>query len=111
MSKHKQKSDPFLALILGLMIGLVLVLSICGIAVRPSFSEESLESSFIIYQSVPSFIISGMGGLYGPDPTRRTRQLLFESDETEKIHDERERFWFLDQPDYKTPFRVHSGVI
>lgn len=48
---------------------------------------------------------------YSGDPTVRTRQLLFTSEDLRALQDEWERFWFLDQPDHMVPFRVHGGVI
>lgn len=48
---------------------------------------------------------------YSPQPVRRTRQLIFTSEDLRAILDEWERFWFLDQPSHLTPFRVHGGLI
>lgn len=48
---------------------------------------------------------------YSADPGRRTRQLLFESENLRQFIDEWERFWFLDSPSHMTPFRTHGGVI
>ncbi len=49
--------------------------------------------------------------IYSADPARRTRQLIFSSDDQRNILNEWERIWFLDQPDHMTPFRTHGGVI
>jgi hypothetical protein len=49
--------------------------------------------------------------IYSGDPVRRTRQLLFTSENLRLILDEWERIWFLDQPDHMTPFRTHGGLI
>jgi hypothetical protein len=49
--------------------------------------------------------------IYSADPARRTRQLLFTSEDMRNIIEEWERIWFLDQPDHMTPRRVHGGVI
>ena len=49
--------------------------------------------------------------IYSADPARRTRQLIFESENMRSILNTWERFWFLDQPDHMTPFRTHGGVI
>ena len=49
--------------------------------------------------------------IYSGDPVRRTRQLIFTSENMRAIQDEWERFWLLDQPNHMTPFRVHGGVI
>lgn len=48
---------------------------------------------------------------YSADPARRTRQLIYESENMRNILNEWERFWFLDAPDHMTTFRVHGGVI
>jgi len=37
--------------------------------------------------------------------------LIFTSEDLRNILLEWERFWFLDQPDHMTPYRVHGGVI
>ena len=49
--------------------------------------------------------------IYSADPIRRTRQLIFTSENLRLLLDEWERFWFLDQPDHMSPFRTHGGVI
>ena len=48
---------------------------------------------------------------YSGDPIRRTRQLIFTSEDLRNLNNEWERFWFLDQPSHMTPFRTHGGVI
>ena len=48
---------------------------------------------------------------YSGDPLRRTRQLIFSSEDMRNLLDEWERIWFLDMPDHMTPFRTHGGVI
>lgn len=49
--------------------------------------------------------------IYSADPARRTRQLIFSSEDLRAFLDEWERIWFLDMPDHETPFRTHGGVI
>ena len=49
--------------------------------------------------------------IYSADPGRRTRQLIFTSEDMRNFLQEWERIWFLDQPDHMTPYRVHGGVI
>ena len=49
--------------------------------------------------------------LYSGDPVKRTRQLIFTSEDLRALINEWERFWFLDQPSHMTPQRVHGGVI
>ncbi len=48
---------------------------------------------------------------YSGDPTRRTQQLIFTSENFRQILDEWERIWFLDQPDHCEPYRTHGGLI
>jgi hypothetical protein len=49
--------------------------------------------------------------IYSGDPPRRTRQLLFTSEDLRNAMDEWERIWFLDQPSHMTPTRTHGGII
>lgn len=49
--------------------------------------------------------------IYSANPARRAEQLIFTSENLRAIVQEWERFWFLDQPDHMTPYRVHGGVI
>lgn len=48
---------------------------------------------------------------YSGDPTRRTQQLLFTSENLRSVLDEWERIWFLDQPSHTKPYRTHGGII
>ena len=48
---------------------------------------------------------------YSADPTRRTAELLYTSENLRMVLDEWERIWFLDQPDHETPYRTHGGII
>ena len=48
---------------------------------------------------------------YSSDPVRRTRQLIFTSENLRLINNEWERFWSLDMPAHTTQFRVHGGVV
>ncbi len=48
---------------------------------------------------------------YSADPSRRTQELLYTSENLRLILDEWERVWFLDQPDHSTPYRTHGGII
>ncbi|MCY2976413.1 MAG: hypothetical protein NTW52_17285 [Planctomycetota bacterium] len=48
---------------------------------------------------------------YSAIPQRRAEQLIYTSENLRALVQEWERFWFLDQPDHMTPFRVHGGVI
>jgi hypothetical protein len=49
--------------------------------------------------------------IYSGDPVRRTRQLLFTSEDLRSAMDEWERIWFLDQPSHMTPIRTHGGIL
>src|SRR5690606_37249106 len=49
--------------------------------------------------------------IYSADPVRRTRKLIFTSEELRSILDTWERIWFLDQPSHFKPFRTHGGII
>jgi hypothetical protein len=48
---------------------------------------------------------------YSADPSRRTQELLFTSENLRLLLDEWERVWFLDMPDHCTPYRTHGGII
>ena len=48
---------------------------------------------------------------YSGDPTRRTSELIYTSENLRMVLDEWERIWFLDQPGHTTPYRTHGGVI
>ena len=48
---------------------------------------------------------------YSGDPTRRTPQLIWTSENMRMILDEWERTWMLDQPAHTTPYRTHGGII
>lgn len=49
--------------------------------------------------------------IYSAERSRRTRQLIFSSEDLRQVLNQWERFWFLDQPDHMNPERVHGGVI
>lgn len=48
---------------------------------------------------------------YSADPTRRSQQLIYTSENLRAMLDEWERIWFLDQPSHLTPHSVHGGII
>ena len=48
---------------------------------------------------------------YSALPQRRAEQLIYTSENLRALVQEWERFWFMDQPDHMTPWRVHGGVI
>jgi hypothetical protein len=41
----------------------------------------------------------------------RARQLIYQSENYRHIPEIWERVWFLDTPDFNTPYRTHGGVI
>jgi hypothetical protein len=49
--------------------------------------------------------------IYSAIPARRAEQLIYTSENFRQILDVWERFWFLDNPDFETPYRTHGGVI
>jgi hypothetical protein len=49
--------------------------------------------------------------IYSGDPSVRTKELIFTSENFRAILDEWERIWFLDMPDHMTPRRVHGGIM
>lgn len=49
--------------------------------------------------------------IYSAEPQRRTRQLIFTSEDFRMMLDEWERIWFLDMPSHMSPFRTHGGLI
>ncbi len=44
-------------------------------------------------------------------PDERARQLIYASESMRQIPEIWERIWFLDAPDYATPYRTHGGII
>ncbi len=69
----------------------------------------------ILYTVVLGALLSTSVGCvlpgYSADPARRTRQLIYTSEDFRSLMNQWERFWFLDQPDHMSPQRVHGGVI
>jgi len=49
--------------------------------------------------------------IYSGDPSVRTKELIFTSENFRAILDEWERIWFLDQPSHLTPLRTPGGII
>jgi hypothetical protein len=69
---------------------------------------------FVLATIMAAMLVSHVGCLipaYDGNPTRRTQQLIFTSENLRLILDEWERIWFLDMPDHGTPFRTHGGII
>jgi len=69
----------------------------------------------LVLGALLAIMLAGQTGclipIYSGDPARRTRQLIFTSENLRNVLDEWERFWFLDQPAHTTPYRTHGGVI
>lgn len=49
--------------------------------------------------------------IYSSSPDVRAKQLIFTSENFRHITEIWERLWFLDNPDFATPYRTHGGVI
>ena len=49
--------------------------------------------------------------IYSSQPNVRARQLIFTSESLRHIPEIWERTWFLDAPDFATPYRTHGGII
>jgi hypothetical protein len=49
--------------------------------------------------------------IYDANPDVRARQLIFSSENMRHIPETWERAWFLDVPDFMTPYRTHGGII
>lgn len=69
----------------------------------------------VLFAVVCGLLVGSVAGCFIPaysaDPTRRTAELLYTSENLRLILDEWERIWFLDQPDHTTPYRTHGGII
>ena len=69
----------------------------------------------LLYTALLGFSLSTSIGCllpaYSGDPTRRTQQLIFTSENMRAMLNTWERAWFLDQPDHMNVQRVHGGVI
>ncbi|MDR1924050.1 MAG: hypothetical protein LBQ66_06720 [Planctomycetaceae bacterium] len=61
------------------------------------------------------FVLSCTSGclipIYSGDPETRVMQLVNSSEGLRLVPDEWQRFWFLDQPNHMTIYRVHGGII
>jgi len=58
-----------------------------------------------------SFEIGCVVPIYSSSHDRRARQLIFVSESLRHIPNIWERVWFLDSPDWATPYRTHGGII
>jgi hypothetical protein len=78
------------------------------------FTEEFKMRRFLLATLLGLAVTSSIGcfiPIYSGDPVRRTRELIFTSEDLRAMRDEWERIWFLDMPSHTTPFRTHGGVI
>ena len=76
--------------------------------------EDASMRRFILWAALAWSVASATGcfiPIYSGDPARRTRQLIFTSEDFRNFLDEWERIWFLDQPSHMAPMRVHGGVM
>jgi hypothetical protein len=78
-----------------------------------ALGERMLRKLFLVFAL--SLVLSGASGClippYSGDPETRIKQLVNSSEGLRLIPDEWERFWFLDQPNHMTIYRVHGGII
>jgi hypothetical protein len=49
--------------------------------------------------------------IYSGNRDIRARELIYTSENFRQITEIWERMWFLDNPDFETPYRTHGGVI
>jgi len=49
--------------------------------------------------------------IYSSNPDLRAKELIYTAENLRHIPEIWERIWFLDNPDFETPFRTHGGVI
>ncbi|REJ79787.1 MAG: hypothetical protein DWQ34_10535 [Planctomycetota bacterium] len=49
--------------------------------------------------------------IWNANPDIRTRELIYTSESYRHATEIWERVWFLEAPDYATPYRTHGGVI
>ena len=49
--------------------------------------------------------------IYSGNRDIRARELIYTSENFRQINEIWERIWFLDNPDFETPYRTHGGVI
>ena len=84
------------------------------LALDPEQGRVKMIRRLILASLLCTFIATSSGcfvPIYSGDPVRRTRQLIFTSEDLRSLLDEWERFWFLDQPSHMKPYRTHGGII
>lgn len=70
--------------------------------------------TFLLSSLLLASVLAGTGcimPIYSSQPDIRARQLIFTSESLRHIPEIWERIWFLDNPDFATPYRTHGGVI
>ncbi len=68
-----------------------------------------LFSGLVVAAAVPN--MGCVIPIYSSNPDYRARELINTSENLRHIPEIWERAWFLDMPDFETPFRTHGGVI
>lgn len=78
------------------------------------FMEEMVMRKMLLAALLGLLVGTNLGCMlpaFSGDPVRRTRQLVFVSENLRLVLDDWERFWFLDMPTHTTPYRTHGGII
>lgn len=68
----------------------------------------------LIAVSLAASFASSVGCLipaYSGDPSRRTQQLIYTSENMRMLVEDWERLWMLDQPSHLSPYRTHGGML
>ncbi|MGQ0633646.1 MAG: hypothetical protein ACT4QC_03470 [Planctomycetaceae bacterium] len=70
--------------------------------------------TFVLCGTLLASVVSSVGcivPIYSSSRDVRARQLIYTSEDLRQITEVWERIWFLDNPDFETPYRTHGGVI
>ena len=70
--------------------------------------------TFVLCGTLLAAVLSNVGcilPIYSSSRDVRARQLIYTSEDLRQITEVWERIWFLDNPDFETPYRTHGGVI
>lgn len=70
--------------------------------------------TIVLFAALFAAVLSNTGcvvPIYSSDRAIRAKQLIYTSENFRQITEVWERIWFLDNPDFATPFRTHGGVI
>lgn len=85
-----------------------------SVAYSEIMEENSMRRQLCVLLLISSALVPAVGCVipaYSALPQRRAEQLIYTSENLRALVQEWERFWFMDQPDHMTPWRVHGGVI